>query len=58
MISVSSALGKCTHDRIFPRRRDLELKRPDSREARNSRRDFCIPYEFFLELMQLAKHQT
>ena len=32
-----------------------KLKRRDSREYRNFRRHFCIPYEFFLKLVQLAK---
>ena len=35
--------------------RKAELKRHDSREARNFRRRFCIPYKFFLELVKLAK---
>ena len=37
--------------------RKAELKRCDSREYRNFRRHFRIPYEFFLELVQLAKYQ-
>ena len=37
--------------------RKPELKQRDSREYRNSRRHFRIPYEFFLELVQLAKHR-
>ena len=37
--------------------RKAELKRRDSREARNFRRQIPIPYEFFLELVLLAKHQ-
>ena len=37
--------------------RKAELKRRDPREARNFRRHFRIPYEFFLELVQLAKHR-
>ena len=36
--------------------RKAELKRRDSREYRNFRRHFRIPYEFFLELVQLAKY--
>ena len=32
-----------------------ELNRHDSREARNLRRRFRIPYEFFLALVKLAK---
>ncbi|CAM9585631.1 unnamed protein product [Ascophyllum nodosum] len=32
-----------------------ELKRRESREYRNFRRHFRIPYEFFLELVKLAK---
>ena len=57
VVPVPSALGKSTHDRTFPRRRSLELKHRDSREPRNFRRDFRISYEFFLELVQLAKHR-
>ena len=34
----------------------LPKVRHDSRENRNFRRHFHIPYEFFLELVQLAKH--
>ena len=41
---------------IMPKK--AELKRRDFREARNFRRHFRIPYEFFLELVQLAKHRT
>ena len=37
--------------------RKPELKQRDSREYRNFRRHFRIPYEFFLELEQLAKHR-
>ena len=37
--------------------RKAELKRRDSREARNFRRHFRIPYEFFSELVQLAEHR-
>ena len=37
--------------------RKAELKRRDSREYRNFRRHFRIPYEFFLELVQLAKYR-
>ena len=37
--------------------RKAELKRRDSREYRNFRRHFRIPYEFFLELVQLAKNR-
>ena len=40
---------------IMPRK--PELKQRDSRENRNFRRHFRIPYEFFLELVQLAKHR-
>ena len=36
--------------------RKAELKRCDSREARNFCRHFRIPYEFFLELVQLVKN--
>ena len=35
--------------------RKAELKRRDSREYGNFRKHFRIPYEFFLELVQLAK---
>ena len=38
--------------------RKAELKRRDSRECRNFRRHFRIPYEFFLELVQLAKYRN
>ena len=34
-----------------------ELKQRDSRGYRNFRRHFRIPYEFFLELEQVAKHR-
>ena len=37
--------------------RKAELKRRNSREYRNFRRHFRIPYEFFLELVQLAKYR-
>ena len=37
--------------------RKTELKRRDSSVARNFRRHFRISYEFFLELMQRAKHR-
>ena len=37
--------------------RKAELKRRDPREYRNFRRHFRIPYEFFLELVQLAKYR-
>ena len=37
--------------------RKLELKQRVSREYRNYRRHFRIPYKFFLELAQLAKHR-
>ena len=37
--------------------RKAELKRRDSKETRNFRRHFSIPYECFLELVQLTKHQ-
>ena len=35
--------------------RKPELKQRDSREYRNFRRQILIPYEFFLELMELAR---
>ena len=38
--------------------RKLELKQRDSRVYRNFRRHFCIPFEFFLEPVQLAKHRS
>ena len=37
--------------------RKPELKQRDSREYRNFRRHFRIPYEFCLKLAQLAKHR-
>ena len=37
--------------------RKAELKRRDSGEYINFRRHFRIPYEFFLELVQLAKYR-
>ena len=37
--------------------RKAELKRRDSREYRHFRRHFRISYEFFLELVQLAKYR-
>ena len=37
--------------------RKAELKRRESRKYRNFRRHFRIPYEFFLELVQLAKYR-
>ena len=37
--------------------RKPELTQRDSKEYKNFRRHFRIPYEFFLELMQLAKHR-
>ena len=40
---------------IMPRK--AVLKRLDSREARNFRRHLRISYEFFLELVQLAKRR-
>ena len=58
MVPASSVLGESTHDRISPV--DLMLRKPeleqrDSREYRNFRRHFRIPYEF-LELVHLAKY--
>ena len=38
--------------------RKPELKQRDFREHRTLCRYFCIPYEFFLEHVQLEKHQT
>ena len=35
--------------------RKAELKRRDTREARNFRRRFRIPYEFFFEFAKLAR---
>ena len=37
--------------------RKAELKRHDPREVRNFSIRFRIPYEFFLELVKLAKHR-
>ena len=37
--------------------RKAELKRRDSREYRKFRRHFRIPYEFFLEPVQLVKYR-
>ena len=37
--------------------RKPELKQRDSRKYRKFRRHLRIPYEFFLELVQLAKHR-
>ena len=37
--------------------RKAELKPRDSGDARHFRRHFRIPYEFFLELVQVAKHR-
>ena len=58
-VPASSVLGESTHDRISPDAlmlRKPELEQHDSREYRNFRRHFRIPYEV-LVLVQLAKHR-
>ena len=60
MVPASSVLGESTHDRISPdglMLRKPQLEQRDSREYRKFRRHFRIPYEFFLELVQLANHR-
>ena len=60
MVPASSVLGESTHDRISPdglMLRKPELEQRDSRECRKFRIHFRIPYESFLELLQLAKHR-
>ena len=59
MVPASSVLGESTHDRISPdglMLRKPDLEQIDSREYRQFRRHFRIPYEF-LEPAQLAKHR-